>query len=420
MYSSGTSIATRSTGSCRCAVDLAREHLGLADRQLEALAAHDLDQHRELQLAAALHLPDLRLGGGADPQGDVADELLLEPGDEGARGHLVALGAGQRRGVDSERHRQRRLVDDAHRQRPRVVEVGDRLADRHLGQAGERDDLAGARLVGGDAVERLGHVELGHAGGLDRPVGAAPGDLLALADRPVQDAQQRQAADVGRGVEVRDERLQRVVGVVGGRRHGREQGLGQRAEILGELVGREAGAPGARVGVDDRELDLRLVGVEVEEELVDLVHDRLGARVGPVDLVHDEHDRKARLERLAQDEPRLRQRALGGVDQEEDAVDHRQAALDLAAEVGVAGRVDDVHLRLADLDGRVLGEDRDALLALEVHRVEHALGDVLVVAERAGLPEQRVDERRLAVVDVRDDGDVPKIVSVGKELGLWH
>ena len=50
----------------------------------------------------------------------------------------------------------------------------------------------------------------------------------------------------------------------------------------------------------------------------------------------------------------------------------------------------------------------------------HALGDVLVVAERAGLPEQRVDERRLAVVDVRDDGDVPQIVSVGKELGLWH
>ena len=41
------------------------------------------------------------------------------------------------------------------------------------------------------------------------------------------------------------------------------------------------------------------------------------------------------------------------------------------------------------------------------------------VAERAGLPEQRVDERRLAVVDVRDDGDVPKIVAAGKELGLW-
>ena len=68
----------------------------------------------------------------------------------------------------------------------------------------------------------------------------------------------------------------------------------------------ERGMPSAGVAVDDRELDLRLVGVEVEEELVDLVHDGLGPGVGPVDLVHDEHDGQARLERLAQDEARLR------------------------------------------------------------------------------------------------------------------
>ena len=42
------------------------------------------------------------------------------------------------------------------------------------------------------------------------------------------------------------------------------------------------------------------------------------------------------------------------------------------------GRVDDVDLRLAVADRGVLGEDRDALLALEVHRVHHPLGDVLV------------------------------------------
>ena len=94
--------------------------------------------------------------------------------------------------------------------------------------------------------------------------------------------------------------------------------------------------PGPRVAVDDRELDLLLVGVEVEEQLVDLV-DHLGdARVGPVDLVDDEDHRQPRLERLAQHEARLRQRALGGVDEQQDAVDHRQPALDLAAEVGVA------------------------------------------------------------------------------------
>ena len=38
--------------------------------------------------------------------------------------------------------------------------------------------------------------------------------------------------------------------------------------------------------------------------------------------------------------------------------------------------------------------------------------DDLIVAERAGLAEHLVDERRLAVVDVRDDGDVTDLHSL--------
>ena len=60
------------------------------------------------------------------------------------------------------------------------------------------------------------------------------------------------------------------------------------------------------------------------------------AGVGAVGLVDQEDDGQLRLERLAQHEAGLRQRALARVDEQHDAVDHRQAALDLAAEVGVA------------------------------------------------------------------------------------
>ena len=135
---------------------------------------------------------------------------------------------------------------------------------------------------------------------------------------------------------------------------------------------------------------------------------------GPVDLVHDEHDGQARLQRLAQHEARLRQRALARVDEQKHAVDHGQAALDLAAEVRVSRRVDDVQLHAAgEADGGVLREDRDPLLALEVGRVHHALGHVLVLPEGAGLPEQRVDEGRFPVVDVRDDGDVSEVFAAG-------
>ena len=65
------------------------------------------------------------------------------------------------------------------------------------------------------------------------------------------------------------------------------------------------------------------------------------------------------------------------------------------------------------VDGAVLGQDGDAALALQVVAVHHALGHLLVVAEGAGLAQQLVDQRGLAVVDVGDDGDVAKFAGHG-------
>ncbi len=206
-------------------------------------------------------------------------------------------------------------------------------------------------------------------------------------------------------------RLERMTVLVRRRRDPFEQELEQRPEVVGEPVRLEPGASRPRIRVHDRKLDLALVRIQVEEELVHLVHDLLAARVGPVDLVDDEDHREPCLERLAEHEAGLWKRALAGVDEQQDAVDHGQRALDLPAEVRMTWRVDDVDLDAAVADSGVLREDRDALLALEIHRVEHALGDVLVLAEGAGLPEHCVDERRLAVVDVGDDRHIPDVVA---------
>ena len=113
-----------------------------------------------------------------------------------------------------------------------------------------------------------------------------------------------------------------------------------------------------------------------------------------------------RFERLHQHVARLRQRTFARVDQQHDAVDDLQRALDFAAEVAVAGRVDDVDLDVVIADAGGLGQNRDAALALEIVRVHRAVEHGLVVAENAALFEHRVDERGLAVVDVRDDGDI--------------
>jgi hypothetical protein len=83
-------------GLVHLAVDEARHHLRLADGQLEALAAHDLDEDRQLQLATALDLPGVRTLRRQDPDRDVAHELRVEPVLDEPRRQLLAALAGER------------------------------------------------------------------------------------------------------------------------------------------------------------------------------------------------------------------------------------------------------------------------------------------------------------------------------------
>ena len=74
----------------------------------------------------------------------------------------------------------------------------------------------------------------------------------------------------------------------------------------------------------------------------------------------------------------------------------------------MARRIDDVDAVAVPIDGGALRQDGDAALALQIVRIHGALGDMLVVAERAALLQQHVDQSRFAMVDVRDDRDVAK------------
>ena len=159
-----------------------------------------------------------------------------------------------------------------------------------------------------------------------------------------------------------------------------------------------------------RELELLVVRAEIRHQVEAVVVSLLGIGTGAVDLVHDNHDGKARLDSVAQHEARLGHGTLECVDEKQRAVSHLEDALDLAAEVGMARGVDDVDLHALVLDGDVLRQNGDAALALLVVGVEHALLDLLVLAEGIGRAQKLVDEGRLAVVDVSDDGDVANVL----------
>src|SRR5262249_12474107 len=132
-------------------------------------------------------------------------------------------------------------------------------------------------------------------------------------------------------------------------------------------------------------------------------------RIGAIHFV-DYHDGlEPHLERLRDHKLSLRQRTFGGVDQYQGAVHHIQDALDLAAEIGVAGSVDDIDGRVLPLHRSRLGKDGNTALAFEIVRIHGTLDHALVLAVSARLLQQPVYQGRLAVVDVRDDGDVAKI-----------
>ena len=121
---------------------------------------------------------------------------------------------------------------------------------------------------------------------------------------------------------------------------------------------------------------------------------------------------------------RLRLDPLRGVDHQQRALAGRQRPRHLVVEVDVAGRVDEVQLVGLAVVGLVRqphrrGLDGDPALALEVHAVEE-LRLALAIGERAGGVEQAVGQRRLAVIDVGDDGEVADECVVGVGMARWE
>ncbi len=251
----------------------------------------------------------------------------------------------------------------------------------------------------GPSSLHVAHLRAEHADALDivDGVGAHHADPRVLLQHAVEDAHQHDDAEIGIVVAVDQQRLQRRRLVALRRRQALDDRLQHEIDV-------EAG-----LGRDRH----RLRGVEADDVL-DLLLDsvRLGRR--QVDLVEHGHDLVAGVERVIDVGERLRLDPLRRVDDQQRALAGGERARHLVGEVDVAGRIHQVEnvglavLRLVFEADRV-GLDGDAALALDIHRIEHLL-DHVALGDRAGLLDQPVGERRFAVVDMRDDGEVADIV----------
>ena len=221
-------------------------------------------------------------------------------------------------------------------------------------------------------------------------------DMLALAQRAVEDAVV--GYDAAEGVEhrVEDQRLQRCVFVAFGGRDAVHDGFQHLLDAHSRFSRCQQNI-------------LVLAAYEVDHLVLHLVDHR---RIH-VDLVQHGDDLQVVPHGEVEVRNRLRLNALRGVDHQQRPFARGDCARHFVREVHVSRGVDQVERVPLSVAGRVLhldgvALDGDSLFAFEVHVVEH-LRLHFALVERVGLFQQTVCECRLAVVDVGYDAEVADV-----------
>ena len=205
----------------------------------------------------------------------------------------------------------------------------------------------------------------------------------------------------------------------------------ERAVVPGRTCARArdvvAGARGDRYGDDRLDGKLGGEGFEVGD---DPAEGRL-VETDEVHLVDGEHDAADAEQRHDHGMPaRLRQQALGGVDQQDGEVGGGGAGRHVARILDVAGRVGDDEAAVRRGEEAVGDVDGDALLALRLQPVDEQrevdvlavravllgialqLGD-LVLHQEVGIVEQAPDQGGFAVVDAAAGEDAQRVGGSG-------
>ena len=185
--------------------------------------------------------------------------------------------------------------------------------------------------------------------------------------------------------------------------------LEQRAEIIVELVGLCASSSRQGLRVQNWKVRLLVGSAQLDEQIQRLIHDPMRSRGGAIDLIHHQDRLEPTLQGVTQHKTRLRHRTLDGIHQQQHTIYHVQYPLDLAAKVGVPRCIHETDRLVLVVDGRILRRNRDAPLTLQIIGVENTIVHLLIGTEDIRLLQHAVEEGRLPVIDVGDDGNVAEL-----------
>ena len=122
-----------------------------------------------------------------------------------------------------------------------------------------------------------------------------------------------------------------------------------------------------RTRVDDRKVELLVRCLQRDKQIKDHVDHFVRTRIFAVDLIDDHNRLNLVFQSLPQNETGLRLRTIVRVNHQQHAIDHFHDALDFAAEISMARRIDDIDAITVPLKSGVLCANGDPFLALEIH-----------------------------------------------------
>ena len=381
------------------AINSLGDDLRLTNGQLETFTAHLLDKDRQSKLTTPLNFPSIGTFGGKHAQRNVTNEFAIKSVLHLACGDLCSLdAAGHGRGVNSNSHGDRGIINGDQRQGTRVIEVDQRLTDGDVFNTCDCNDIAGFGTFGRDSLKTFGTEQLGDANGLNASIVASKSHGFTLAQGSVVDTQQGESSQEWRGVQVRHVSLKGCAIFVLGTRNAVKNRLEEGLEVLGGDIAvagvGERGLSGLRRGVNNRNVEQGIhicvnafahqIFGQSKKKVLGLRDNLFDTGIGAVNLIDDNDDGKLCLKSLTQYEAGLRERAFGRVNQQNDSVNHGQASFNLATKIGVPGGIDDVDNHAAFeaqflgggttvVNRSVLGQDRNALFALQITGVHDAL-----------------------------------------------
>ncbi len=250
--------------------------------------------------------------------------------------------------------------------------------------------VSGSGVLGVEHADAVHQVDL--AGGFNQ-------DLVALLHPAVAHTYQGNNPQVVVEPGVDDQRLQRIFVVAGRRRNGLDQ-------AFEHFIDAQAGLGAALDGVG---------GINADD-LFDFFFNTVRIGLGQVDLVQYRHDLKALLDRRVAVGNGLGFNALAGVNHQQGAFTCRQRAADFVSEVNVAGGVNEVQLVLDTVfggvvQGNAVGLDGDPAFTLKVHGVQD-LGFHFTLGKAAAHLDESIGQRRLAMVNVGDDGEIADMTQI--------